>query len=303
VSGQADPVELRIATGDGVTLSLRRYPARGRRRAVCLCTHAMMASSRYFAAGEGHGFAGYLSGAGVDVFALDWRGHGQSRPRTSRAHRRWCFDDYVDHDLPAAVAAVCRAADVAPTEIILAGHSLGGLVSLAALATGTIVAPRGLALWATSLWLPGPRGSLRRRAIMTCYDLMSRPLGYAPIRALGLGSDNEPRGYVQQLVGWARTGQWRSRQGVDYLAALGRIDTPVFSACGLGDRLCLPRDAEVLRSRLRPALPLRVVGVSRGDAVDADHFTLFTHRALAPLWDEFIGFCCESVAGAGQPGA
>lgn len=281
---------LPAATADGVVLALERFPARGRTRAVCLCTHAMMANGRYFSRGRDAGFAGYLSRAGIDTFVLDWRGHGRSRPRTSRAHASWCFDDYVDRDLPAAVAAVCRAADITADELVYAGHSLGGLVALAAMGTRTGWRPRALALWATSLWLPGSRGSRTRRALMALYDLASRPLGVAPTRRLGLGSEDEPRGYVQQLAGWARTGRWCSRDGADYLAGLGRIHVPVWAACGDGDRLCRPADAEVLLRRLRGAAPLRRVGVAAGDAVDADHFTLFTRPALAPLWDEFIAF-------------
>lgn len=286
----APTIELRTRTTDRVTLTLRRYPARGRRRAVCLCTHAMMANSSYLASGPDHGFAGHLSRAGLDVFLLDWRGHGRSQPRTLRAHNEWCFDDYVERDLPAAVALVCKVAGVAPAELVHSGHSLGGLVALAAVATGTVAKPRALALWSTSLWLSGPRGSRRRRAIMGLYDLVSRPLGYAPVRALGLGSENEPRGYVRQLASWTRSGTWQSREGVDYLAAIGRIDTRVMAICGLGDRLCLPADAEVLRARLSGAAPLRRVGVVQGDALDADHFTLFTRPALAPLWDELVDF-------------
>lgn len=283
-------------------LALERFPARGKRVAVCLCTHAMMASGRYLstssgdASNEGRGFAGYLAAAGLDTFVLDWRGHGQSRAASARALRSWCFDDYVTYDLPAAVDAVCTAAGIAPGELVYVGHSLGGLVGLAAMGQNGDggFRPRALALFATAVWLPGPRGARARRLIMSIYDLMSRPLGHAPIRRLGLGSEDEPRGYVEQLTTWARTGAWRSREGVDYLAGLGRIEVPVWAACGLADRLCTRRDAEVIVSRLRGARPLRLVGKAAGDALDADHFTLFTRRALAPVWDELIDFIAHT---------
>ena len=35
----------------------------------------------------------------------------------------------------------------------------------------------------------------------------------APIRALRLGTADEPAGYVAQLAGWARTGRWTSAGG------------------------------------------------------------------------------------------
>lgn len=287
-------IELHARTADGVRLVLHRFRPVGPRRGVCLCTHAMMASSRYLRASD-RGFAAHLAGAGIDTFLLDWRGHGRSRPPDPRRGDQWSFDDYVQHDLPAAVAAVCEAAGVSPGMLVLAGHSLGGLVTLAALGTGAIPRPGKLGLWATSVWLPGPRGSRWRRALMMLYALASRPLGYAPIRRLGLGSDDEPRRYVEQLAQWARSGRWLGRDGVDYLAGLGRIQVPVWAAVGTRDPLCRPADADALLRRLPGAPPLRCVGTRAGDRVDADHFALFTSPALAPLWDEFAAFAASDV--------
>jgi predicted alpha/beta hydrolase len=288
-AGMGRVTRVPAVTADGVHLGLVRVAARGPRRAVLLCTHAMMAHGRYFGAGRRPSFAAYLADAGIDVFVLDWRGHGGSRPPDAR-RARWSFDDHVELDLPAALAAVAGAAGVAPAEITVLGHSLGGLVTLAALGTGRAPPIRRLALAATSVWLPGPTGSRLRRAIMAVYAASARPLGFAPIRALRLGTDDEPRDYVEQLAGWARTGRWTSRTGVDYLATLPRVAVPAWAFVGAGDRLCRPADAEVLRAALPAAPPLRVVGTARGDAFDPDHFTLFTDGRMKPLWDEIIAF-------------
>jgi pimeloyl-ACP methyl ester carboxylesterase len=279
-------------TADGVRLALAHVPAVGARRAVALCTHAMMANGRYFGAGRDGGFAATLAAAGVDVVVLDWRGHGGSRPPSPGADD-WSFDEYVELDLPAALAAAGRIGGVAADEVAVIGHSLGGLAALAALGRG-IVRVRRLALAATSLWLPGRSGPLARRAIMEGYDLAARVLGRAPIRALRLGSDDESAGYVAQLAGWARTGRWTSRGGIDHMALLPRIDAPVWAVSGAGDRLCTPADARVLLARLRGAAPLRVVGTAHGDAIDPDHFQLFTDRRLAPLWNEVAAFVIGS---------
>jgi predicted alpha/beta hydrolase len=276
-------------TADGVRLHLARVPAQGARRAVVLCTHAMMAHGRYFGASRRPGFAAFLAERGVEVYVLDWRGHGLSRPPDPRRDQ-WCFDDYVELDLPAAIAAVCRSARIDPRELTILGHSLGGLATCAALGTARIPPVRGIALAATNVWLDGPRGPRARRALMSLYDLSSRPFGFAPIRLARMGTDDEPRDYVAQLVTWARTGRWTSRTGVDYLASLERIDTPAWAFVGAGDRFCRADDAEQIRSRLRRARPLRVVGEAHGDAFDPDHFRLFTDGRMAPLWTELISF-------------
>lgn len=267
-------------TADRVRLSLRRYEARGPRRAVLLCTHAMMARGAYFE----RRFAPHLAGRGVEVYVLDWRGHGESVP-PSPWRDRWGFDDYVELDLPAAVAAVCDRAGIEPGELTYLGHSLGGLVGLAGIGTGVIAPPRLLTLWATSVWLPGPDGPRSRRAIMAIYRAAARPLGFAPIRALRFGTDDEPRGYVDDLTGWAASGRFTSRTGIDYLEAAASITAPVWAVTGAGDRLSAVADARAITDRL-PGCELRVVGRAHGDAIDADHFTLFTAAELAPLWDE-----------------
>lgn len=279
---------LTAVTGDGVRLALRRFAPVGSGRGAVLCTHAMMVHGRYFHRGDGgaggDGFAGALAGHGLDTYVLDWRGHGDSKPPHARGGT-WTFDDYVRLDLPAALAAVAARAGCGGGEVGLLGHSLGGLVGLAALGTGA-VRVRRLVLAATSVWLTGPRGPWRRRAIMAAYGGVARVMGHAPIRALRLGSEDEPASYVRQLTGWARRGRWTSGDGVDYLAALARVDVPAWGVVGLGDRLCGPDDAEALLRRLRRAAPLRVVGRVAGDPLDPDHFTLFTRAELAPLWAE-----------------
>lgn len=284
----SDYERVTATTDDGVTLALGRFEPTGRRRAVCLCTHAMMANSRYFRTRRG-GFAQFLAANGVEVYLLDWRGHGASVPPSPRRDS-WGFEAYVRLDLPAAMRAAARTAGIDSAELCYLGHSLGGLVALASFGSGVFPPPQKLSLWATSVWLPGPRGSLTRRLIMRAYALASRPLGYAPIRRLRLGSDDEPRQYVDELVGWALSGAWTDRDGTDYLANSANITVPVMTVAGDGDRLSSPRDAQLLRERLTNARQLRRVGKLHGDAIDPDHFSLFTDARLEPLWLELVDF-------------
>lgn len=253
---------------------------------MLLCGHAMMARGGYLAGA----FAEHLAGRGVDVYALDWRGHGESVPPAAARGDDWGFERYVHQDLPAALRAVSEDAEVAEGELCYLGHSLGGVVALAALGLGTVVAPRKLTLWSTSLWLPGPQGSRWRRHVLGSAAALASACGRAPVRRFRAGSDDEPATYVAQLAEWARSGRWRSPRGVDYEALLGGVDVDTWAVVGDGDRLCRPGDAARFLAALSRARPLRRVGRRHGDALDADHFTLFTRRALAPLWDELVDF-------------
>lgn len=275
--------EIAAVTADGVRLAIRRFRPEGEVRAACLVTHAMMANSRYL-----WPMCGHLASQGIDCFALDFRGHGNSVPPEPEGPHSWCFDDYVELDLPAAMAAVREASGASRVGYL--GHSLGGLVGLAAFGSGTTPSPSTLALIATSVWLPGRRGSLQRRALMQLYRASALPLGYAPVQALGLGTDNEPRTYIEQLASWALGGRWISRTGVDYMSMLREIDCPALAICGEGDSWCDARDADVLRERLTGALPLRRVGKKFGDPLDPDHFALVKRPELARMWTELAEF-------------
>lgn len=274
--------ELDAPTADGVTLRIDRVAAVGEPRGAVVCLHAMMTDGRYFGARREGSFAAALAGAGFDVYVADFRGHGRSVPPRARGGT-WSFDDLVELDLPAIVAAAATASGCAATDLAILGHSLGGLVTCAALGTGRIPAPRRLGLAATSVWLGE---TLTRKAIMSVYRRITDVVGYAPIRRLRVGTTDESAAYVHQLTGWARTGRWLSRRGIDYQAALQAITVPTFAFVGASDWMCRPRDAEAITARIRTSEALRIVGVQHGDACDPDHFELFTRPELTTLRGE-----------------
>ena len=269
-------------TADGVTLRMDRVRATGERRGVVVCLHAMMTDGRYFGARRERGFATTLAAAGLDVVVADFRGHGHSVPPHA-GREDWSFDDLVERDLPAIVDAVAAASACRPDELVLLGHSLGGLVSTAAIGTKTIRPPRALLLAATSVWLGE---TAARRALMTAYRGVTALFGRAPIRALRAGTADESKGYVDQLTGWARAGRWTSLGGVDYSVALEMVEAPTWACVGAGDWMCTVRDAQAIAGRIQSCDPLRVVGRAHRDRLDPDHFQLFTRPELAPLWNE-----------------
>jgi predicted alpha/beta hydrolase len=272
-----------MRTADGVTLHADRVAAAGTRRGVVVCLHAMMTDGRYFGAQRDDSFAKTFAAAGYDVVVPDFRGHGRSTPPRA-GQGDWSFDDLVELDLPAIVAS----AGCAPSELVIVGHSLGGLVTCAALAIGAIPSPRLVLLPATAVWLLGADGDLRRRALMSTYRHVTALLGRAPIRALRIGTADESRTFVKQLTGWTRAAKWTSLRGVDYLAGMRDITTRVLPFSGAGDWMCTPADARGFAAHLPNTEPLRVVGKQHGDALDPDHFQLITRRDLRPLWDELV---------------
>lgn len=105
-------------TGDGLALRFRAWRPRDA-RAVLLVLHGLAEhSGRYLHVGARFAAAGYA------VYALDFRGHGQSPgPRVHVA----AFDEFVD-DVDALRAAAEARHPGRP--LVLVGHSQGGLVAL-----------------------------------------------------------------------------------------------------------------------------------------------------------------------------
>lgn len=276
--------ELEARTADGVTLRIDRVRHKGELRGVVVCLHAMMTDGRYFGARRKGSFAAVLAAEGIDVYVADFRGHGRSVPPHA-GQSDWSFDDLVEHDLPTILTAVSVTSGVPLAELMILGHSLGGLVACAALGTGKITAPRRLLLAATSVWLGETPG---RRALMSAYRGVTALFGRAPIRAIRAGTADESATYVAQLTGWSKDGRWVSLRGVDYLVSLETITAPTWAFASAGDWMCKPFDAESIARRIRSAEPLRVVGKKHGDRIDPDHFQLFTRPELTTLRREIV---------------
>lgn len=268
---------MRARCADGVELAIDHVAAQGRARGAVVCLHAMMTDGRYFGARHPDGFAAHLAAQGLDVWVADFRGHGRS---AAPGVTDWSFDDLVELDLPAIVAAIDRPA----SELVILGHSLGGLVASAAVGAQRIAPPRALVLAATSVWLGG---GLRRRALMAAYRAAATVLGRAPIRRLGLGHVDEPRTYVRQLTGWSASGRWTDRYGKSYADALARITAPTFAFSGTRDWMCTPDDARGFLAQI-PGAP-HVSGSGTVRLVDgADHFELFTDPGRIKLRAEIV---------------
>ncbi len=130
-------------TTDGWRIALYRYAARGDRKPFPIVA--------------GHGFAGtrliwdltpetslarYLANAGYDFYAVDLRGRGKSWPQTgSRADTQWSFDDFVERDLPAAVATACDRSEA--KEAFWLGLEMSGQALYASVISGTAGQVRG----------------------------------------------------------------------------------------------------------------------------------------------------------------
>jgi pimeloyl-ACP methyl ester carboxylesterase len=186
--------------------------------------------------------------AGLRVLAVDQRGHGSSRLAADPDHRRNWLD--LRDDLLALLAAL----DQGP--VVLAGHSMGGTVSLLAAAAAPeavrglvlldpVIMPRIMAFYAHMPWtsgalwkrLPMVQGALRRRPV---FD--SREAAFTAYRGRGAfktwpesmladyvggGFRDRDDGKVELACAPAWEASNYSAQAHDPWRAMGRIRCPV----------------------------------------------------------------------------
>jgi alpha-beta hydrolase superfamily lysophospholipase len=154
-----------LAAADGTALFTRRWtPDRGATGSVVLVHGVHEHSGRHATA------AAALMARGVDVFAYDHRGHGQSGgPRADVQ----AFDDYVA-DLDVVLADV--RAESGDRPVVLMGHSMGGLVAAAYVVAHGAGGLAGLVLSSPALHtFPVPR-LLERAAPHVARWLPLRPI-------------------------------------------------------------------------------------------------------------------------------
>lgn len=207
-------------------------------------------------------FTEALAQRGVAVFVHEWRGHGSSTLRASRACD-WGYRELLTLDLPASEAIIADTVPAVPRTI--GGHSLGGQLACCRLA----IAPDA----AAELWLVGS-GAPYWRAFPLPHRIWL-PLayrflpwfadrnGYLPGRRIGFGG-NEARGVIRD---WARTainGRYAATGiDVDLEMALAQIKGPVHA-------IALARDWLGPMSSLRFLLSKMPRARIAAEALDAD---------------------------------
>jgi pimeloyl-ACP methyl ester carboxylesterase len=269
-----EPTRYREVTSDGVELSLVRFAGEVRWDTPVLLTHGTFSNAQV--CGK---LASFLADHGFDCFILELRGHGQSHAGAGDPD----FQRLADFDVPAALEAVRR--HTGKPEMLLVGHSGGGLVFLMHLARALESQKRirGLVTVASQATDAGTGWSARAK--IAAFAAMNNALGYLPGATLGMGPENEYRGVMNQWFRWNWSGRWLGRDGFDYAEALRRVDVPALCLAGAGDRFIAPvrgcqRLYDWLGSRDKQ---LVVCGRATGFAEDYGHARLIASRAA---WQE-----------------
>jgi len=299
---------VRAETSDGWRLALgMRLPRGGERLPPVLLVHGLSANRWMLDAGvETFSLAAYLARSGFRTFALDLRGHGDSRDAPGRLGG-WSFDDYVEKDVPAALDAVRRV--TGDDRVLWVGHSLGAV-------TGLVSCQRYPERVSGIVALAGPMS-------FDVDGLVARYLGWgflvdgrynrvlskmiAPLagvihpvaaelavngrnvdrpvyqRILSNSIENVPGQVFLQMADWVRNDACRSVDGkVDYRAGLASCRQPALFVSAVKDHLAPPSAVRVSYDLWGGPKELAEFSVTSGHSAEYGHVDLLLGKK-APL--------------------
>ena len=278
-----EPTTYFAQTRDGWKIALHRYKPERRsntRPPVLLC-HGL-SSNRYDMDAPHSSLAKYLCRAGYDAWVVELRGSGcSSRPTLfNRLHYDWNFDDYLYHDLPAALKLILDKTH--KTDVHWVGHSMGGMLAYAYLAVWGDQSIRSVVTAGSPAFSHIDRPILD--AILTLYRL-ARPIKRVPLRTLAhlaavvagplkntfgwfvanprqveswrvrqllrLAVEDIPITLVDQFASWYHNKEFSLSYGTfNFREALQGISAPMLIIAGSRDWLTPPEDLEYVFEQL-----------------------------------------------------
>ncbi len=219
----ADEVELAVTRLDGIGATAQGSPV--------VLVHGTFCQRSFWISGKGIGLGPYLRERGLDVWIVEFRGHGRS-PR-DRRYRRWSAEDHLRHDLPTVQALVQRETGRCAHWV---GHSWGGTAILGSLAGGWL--DQGAVASAVVLGANVTEGDewMKRRLPRLGAWLVLTALGRFPAPLLRMGPEPESRAYILEFYRWKGFDPcWETRGGRSYWDGIRGIGIPLLAFAAAND--------------------------------------------------------------------
>ena len=314
----------RVDTRDGWKIALHHYGHQPRSKAkdtIILC-HGLSVNRYNVDAPGDLSFAKYLHSHGWDVWVLELRGAGRSsKPKPwNRLRYNWNLDDYILHDVPAAIRFVQERSG--RDQVHWMGHSLGGMLAYAFMCTQgsdwaksivTVGSPPMRAVRnpfldqlsplkrVISLFSRTPHASLApfaaplvalsapwtARLVLNPDNMRRQDIS----RLVRLTAENIPTTLIKQLWDWYDDAAMPNHYGfLSYTEHLDRITAPLYVVAGTDDRLTPPQDCRIVYEEASSEdKKYDCFGIETGCRHDYGHIDLVLGRyAREEVWPHIL---------------
>ncbi len=282
----SSPEVVLLTTQDGFTLHTTRTPAVGPLRGHLIVAGATGVPQRFY-----QRFAQFCAAQGVEVWTLDYRGIGLSKPRDLRGFEM-NYLDWARQDLAALQAHVEGLTD---GPIWMVGHSYGGH------AFGLLPHPGRVARFATFAtgagwhgWMP-PSERLRVWIMWNILGpLIVRAKGYLAWSLLGMGEDL-PRPVFLQWRHWC---QWPryffdDPEQAHLAQQFAQVAIPIRAINAIDDKWAPPASRDAFMAAYSQAtLETITLDPARYGMNDIGHMGYFRPQAQA-LWQETLDWLTQ----------
>ncbi len=270
-----------LAATDGYPLQATHYPALGERRGRLIVAGATGVPQRFYAR-----FAGFAAAQGIEVWTLDYRGIGLSRPQRL-AQLRMNYLDWARLDLAALLSHVAAQGE---GPLWMVGHSYGGHAF--GLLPGHAQVQR-FATFATGAGWHGWMPALERLRVQIMWHvlgpLLVRAKGYLAWSLLGMGEDL-PRDVFYQWRHWCRWPRYFFDDPAmpEVSGLFAQVRTPILAINATDDKWAPPasRDAFMAGYSNAPVETMTLEPRSLGMPA-IGHMAYFRVQA-APLWQQTL---------------
>jgi len=274
--------DLKVLAQDDFPLAATLFHPESRPRgAVLICSEVGVRRHFY------RHLAQYLAQQDYLVLTFDYRGIGQSRPRTLRGFTA-SLSQWAEQDMSGALKHL--RAHRLPTFWL--GHGWGaqavGLVEGSQHLQGVVSVASGLGGWSQVL------GQTRWLAAAMLYGfvpLTTSLLGYVPAQLVGQGQDL-PAGVAQELARWGRSPRFfADHLGAHQMEKITRLKLPWLALNFTDDPLASPTAGEQLMA-LYPQVDLEksVLRPEQAGQIEIGHYGYFQPRQCGLLWPQVVEF-------------
>jgi len=253
--------------------------------APVLITSGMFTGRGFWISPKGLGLAAELVKRGFEVYILERRGLGESpRQQTARAG----LNEAILYDLPAVQGLIAQRN---PQPLFVMGHSFGGVMMAASLATNHMQRSgiAGVVMFGSQLTVDKPFLNPPWSVIP---KLLCKLFGYFPSKKLKMGPFNEPPAAMEDAVNWVSAA--KSRGDFVFWNGFDKLQMPVLALGGGGDTVDPPSGVRFLAEKFSSKdRTFKLLAKADGFAQDYDHVGMVVSRQAAnevwPLVADWMG--------------